>query len=1153
MTPDAHDPVAEATLQQRLAADPAASVWVNASAGTGKTKVLVDRMLRLMLAGTEPERILAVTFTKAAAANMGERVKQELAGWATKTDEILLAELGKLLGATPSQQQIVRARQLFARVLDAPGGLKIETIHAFCQSLLHRFPVEAGLPPHFDLIDDNSAAELMTTLRDRLLGRLAERPESPEGRDLDLLAATVGPEDFAEAMANLVNGRGQLIRALDQYGGVEPMLDALDRLLGAARADDPAALLLAGLTDTALDAAALRPVARAMIEAGAKADAERGADLAAVLAMAEAERPQAVEQLRGVVLTAAGTPRARLAVKATLDLAADAGEILARLQAHLLDLGERVAAVALARLNAALFRIGARFLDDYEAAKRRQGVLDYDDLIMRAAALLETPGRAAWVLFKLDGGLDHVLIDEAQDTNQEQWQLVSQLVGDFFSGQGASQVERTLFVVGDDKQSIFSFQGADPDAFQTYRRRFAARIEAAARQWRPLPMQISFRSARAVLDVVDAVLAQPEGRIGMAETPLPHRESRLGQAGRVELWPLTDPDPKPEIVPWAPPDLGEMPEGAERKLAARIVDQVDRWLKSGERLPARDRAMRAGDILILVRKRDAFFREIVRALRQADIPLAGADRMVLTEQLAVMDLLALASFLLLPEDDLTLATLLKSPLIGLDDDDLLAIGHGRRGSFWAALGAASERDQRYRQARDYLVGWLNLTDYRGPFEILSGVLARPCPADPVSGRRAIMRRLGRDAEDPIDELLNQALLFEQENAPSLQHFVHWLAAAEQIVKREQDSQAGDTVRIMTVHGAKGLQAPVVILADTQRRQPRPGRMIWPRDLGPLDEPRPPLWEPRARFRTRAVADLRDAADQKRLAEDRRLLYVALTRAEDRLVVCGLAGATASAGPARWHALVARAHEALGAVEERMPDGTTIQVHQHGQDAPPDHDRREEEQPAIPPLDPALLRLPPAEPTPARPLVPSRPASDPGPVRSPVAEGDGEARFRRGTAIHALLQWLPGLPAGDREDAGLTLLRRRYPDAAEEAVTAWVGEALAVMRDPEFAPLFGPDSLAEVPLTALVGDHALSGQIDRLVVDAGGVTVLDFKTNRPPPRDPVAVDPAYLAQMAAYRAALRSIYPGSPVRCALGWTDGPRLMWLPDGLLDGYDP
>jgi len=1153
MTPDTHDPVAEATAQQRLAADPGASVWVNASAGTGKTKVLVDRMLRLMLAGTEPGRILAITFTKAGAANMGERVKQVLAGWATVTEEVLLDRLTDLLGTTPSRDQIVRARQLFARVLDAPGGLKIETIHAFCQSLLRRFPVEAGLPPHFDLIDDTSAAELMTSLRDRLLGRLAARPDSPEGRDLDLLAATVGPEDFAEVMAALVTSRGQLVRALDLHGGVEAMLDALDRLLGASRHDDPDALLAAGLSDTALDAAALRTAARAMIDGGAKSDVERGLALAQVLAIAAPDRPSAIESLRGVVLTQAGKPRARLAVKATLDLDPDAGEALARLQAHLLELGERVAAVALARLNAALFRIGAHFLDDYEAAKRRQGVLDYDDLIMRAAALLETPGRAAWVLFKLDGGLDHVLIDEAQDTNQEQWQLVSQLVGDFFTGQGASEVARTLFVVGDDKQSIFSFQGADPDAFQTYRRRFQARIEAAEQAWRPLPMQVSFRSARAVLDLVDAVLAQPDGRIGMAEEPLPHRESRQGHAGRVELWPLSEPDPKPEIVPWAPPDLGEMPERAERKLAARIVAQVDRWLKDGEPLPARGRAMQAGDILILVRKRDAFFREIVRALRQANIPLAGADRMLLTEQLAVMDLLALAHFLLLPEDDLTLATLLKSPLIGLDDDDLLAIGHGRRGSFWSALGAAAERETRYREVRDYLAGWLNLTDYRGPFEMLSGVLARPCPADPVSGRRAIMRRLGRDAEDPIDELLNQALLFEQENAPSLQHFVHWLAAAELIVKREQESQAGETVRIMTVHGAKGLQAPVVIVADTQRRQPSPGRMIWPRDLGPVDEPRPPLWEPRARFRTRAVTDLRAAAELKRLAEDRRLLYVALTRAEDRLVICGLSGAAAPSGPARWHALAAEALETLGAVEETMADGTGIRVHQRPQEAPPKDDRRERHQADLPALDPALLRLPPPEPTPARPLVPSRPASEPGPVRSPVAEGDGEARFRRGTAIHALLQWLPALPAGERQAAGLTLLRRRYPDAAEEAVAAWVGEALAVMRDPEFAPLFGPDSLAEVPLTALVGDHALSGQIDRLLVDAGGVTVLDFKTNRPPPAEPEGVDPAYLAQMAAYRAALRSIYPGRAVRCALGWTDGPRLMWLPDDLLDGHAP
>jgi ATP-dependent helicase/nuclease subunit A len=1151
-TPAAPDraPPPRPEVVQRRASDPAASVWVSASAGTGKTRVLTERVLRLMLGGTAPERILCITFTKAAAAEMANRITRTLARWATLPEAALQQALADLTGARPAGETEQRARRLFAQVLDVPGGMRIMTIHAFCQSLLRRFPLEAQLPPHFELMDDRTAAELLLSVRNALL---AAPPEAVRDA-LALVAGRIDEGRFNGLMAELTGERGRLARLIDDHGGAEALVAAVFRELDADPDDTEEALVARACRDDAFDGGGLRRTARALLDGG-RTDAERGDGLAAWLADPDG-RAARIDGYTLLFLTQKGEVRKRLLTKAVERACPDAGAVLAAEAERMLALAGRRRALGVARSTAALLTLGAAILDRYEAEKRRRALLDYDDLILRTADLLRAPGVAPWVLYKLDGGIDHVLIDEAQDTNPDQWQVIAALSEDFFAGQSAHERPRTVFAVGDEKQSIYSFQRADPAEFARMHRHFADRLDGIGTPLRRVELHTSFRSTAAVLTAVDAVFAQDATRDGVALDPatrITHTAWRRGHGGLVELWPAVGPADAEEPPPWEPPTDQGRTVRPETRLAQRIAATIDGWLARGERLEARGRPIHPGDVMVLVRRRNAFFTELVRALKDRGVPVAGVDRMVLTHQLAVMDMMALGHVLLLPEDDLTLATVLKGPLIGFTEEQLFAVAHGREGTLWQALSARADRDPAFAAARDWLGGLLARVDYLRPYELFAGVLDTPCPADPLSGRRAVLGRLGPEAEDPLDEFLSLALAYEEAEAPSLQRFLHWAGAGEAEVKREMEAGEQRRVRIMTVHGAKGLQAPIVILPDTTSVPKQSPAILWPDRPGGV-----PLWAPRRALEEERCRAAREAANDRRDKEYRRLLYVALTRAEDRLYVCGYHGVSGAAEGC-WHGLCRTGLEqgldgvpALPLSDDGTGDvwdGTMLRY--HVPQTRPAEAEPHREAPAVAPL-PSWARAPaPKEPEPARPLAPSRPEEEP-PVTSPLG-ADAGARFRRGRLIHALLELLPDVAPAARPVAARRFLAQPVHGLDPDAQAAIAAETLAVLDHPEFAALFGPDSGAEVPIVGRVAGRTLSGQIDRLLVAPDRILAVDYKTSRSPPPDEAEVPAVYLRQMAAYRAALQAMYPGRAVRCALLWTDGPALMPLSDARLDHWAP
>ncbi|MGB8841643.1 MAG: double-strand break repair helicase AddA, partial [Aliidongia sp.] len=916
---------------QRRAADSAASIWVAASAGTGKTKVLTDRVLNLLLSGTAPGRILCLTFTKAAAAEMANRLNARLAKWAILADIELRSEIKDITGEFPGPEQYARATQLFARVLDTPGGMRILTIHAFCQSVLRRFPLEAGIPPHFEVMDERSAAELRHETRNRILEQARAAPAGELACALAEILAHTREQGFAELMAALTAERGRLALLLDEAGGLEAYLVRLSALLGLAPSDSRTSVLGQFAEEASFAGPALRRIAGLLIASKSVTDRDRGNALAAWLAASPQMRAAEWDIYRNQFLTQKMTPRATLATKAVLAAESSIESSLAEEQARVLAMQQRLAALVVHDASGALARFGHGFLVEYEKAKAQRALLDYDDLILATRTLLDRPGVAPWVLFKLDGGIDHILIDEAQDTNPEQWQVVAALAQDFFSGLGARDGPRTIFAVGDVKQSIFSFQRADPQEFQRMRAHFGAQIQAATQKWAAVPLEISFRSTAPVLEVVDAVFARETARDGVAldGAVIRHRPWRRGHAGRVELWPLLAPDPADAGEPWVPPVVQQAETAPRAQLAQLIARTVAGWIKSKAELESRGRPIRAGDILVLVRRRGGFVAELLRELKRLDVPVAGTDRMVLTSQLAVMDLMALGRFLLLPEDDLTLATVLKGPLIGLDEDQLFAVAHDRQASLWQALRAHGAPWA--MAARETLSALLARADFVPPHELYAELLGAG------GGRQRLIGRLGYEAVDAIDEFVNQTLAYERAHVPSLQGFLDWLDSGEAEIKRDLDAGV-DQLRIMTVHGAKGLQAPIVFLPDTVAVPTRLPPLVWPTDDAAM------LWAPGDGAGEPVAAAARSAAQRKRDQEYRRLLYVALTRAEDRLYICGWQSKVTK-NDACWYALIRDGMAQLGRPETiAVPPGCpgfaeSGLVHDSRQEAPAKPDMR----------------------------------------------------------------------------------------------------------------------------------------------------------------------------------------------------------------------
>lgn len=1132
--------------RQRQAADPVGSAWVSANAGSGKTYVLARRVVRLLLAGADPASILCLTFTKAAAAEMANRVFAILGAWAVLSDDNLASEIEKMTGAEPATEDMTRARRLFAAAIETPGRLKIQTVHAFSERILQLFPFEAGVPSSFTVLDERAAEERLREAERRVFTIAEDDPAGGIAQALWAIADAASDAATAEAIRVLVADRSKLMRwnqrAAD-HGTTRA--DSLRRLLGL-----PPDASRASVIDDILDGPNL-PRSRWLDAATTLRQTGKPQPIGLAKALEEAHAAalpdDAASLYLAAILTKDGRVRKKLVTGAIRDADANLADRLEAEGPRLAPLLDQLKCTTLVDLNDALFVIADAILDRYRRLKQLEGALDFADLIERAASLLSRSDAAQWVLYKLDAGLDHILVDEAQDTSPVQWDIIGALTDEFFAGQTKRDAARSLFAVGDPKQSIYSFQGAEPEAFDRMRRQFGNRIDAARRRFSDISLGLSFRSTPHVLKAVDQVFdAGPAAAsLGPAERYTHHEALRHAAPGRVEIWPTEVPVASEEPDAWDAPLDAPRLDAPEVRLARRIAAAIRHWLDTGARLDGTGQVIRPKDIMILVRKRNPFAEPMIRALKERSIPVAGADRLAVTAHIAVQDLMALGRACLLPADDLSLAALLKSPLFGVSEDELFALCHDRQGALIDTLERDAASDPRLADIATRLSRWRRRARTLKPYDFYAEVLTSG------GGFRAYAHHLGVEAEEALDAFLVLARNFERVDTPTLVGFLHWLAAGETELKRdmEQPEDEGDgAVRVMTVHGAKGLEAPIVFLPDTcslpTDRNDSPVYAFPGPD--PMDPPDALIWVPRRDMSPEAVDRLREVRAEAKRREYYRLLYVAMTRAADSLYVAGFEGKQKGVEEGSWYDLIGKS---LG------PDLRS---------APADHD-------AAP-----VARFEPAD-LPTQPLDARDPADrHRAPVAPPawlwqsVAGEEAKTRFRqaasrrpgrdtgtararrRGKLIHALFEHLPEVVPQARRDAAIRFLATRATGWSDPERATVVDAVLAVVDNEAFAPVFGPGGRAEVSVAGRVatedGEAQVQGRVDRLVVTDDVVLIVDFKTAESPPDAPAETPPDMLAQLATYRALVAGAYPGRIIRQAIVWTAGPVLVEIPDNLL-----
>lgn len=1113
----------DATLRQIEAADPGRSTWLAANAGSGKTRVLTDRVARLLLRGVMPQRILCLTYTKAAASEMQNRLFERLGSWAMKGDEALTEELREL-GAPPvSTDDLNRARTLFARAIETPGGLKIQTIHSFCASILRRFPLEAGVSPQFKEMEERAAK----MLREELIDEIADGPHADV---IDGLAHFYTGEDFTSLAEEVGKRRENFLPTpsleqiqswfgLAENASAEKLLSEV--FLGAETALFERIVPLIAASQKTTDhktAASLSNLA----SSGVSLDALRGYEKI-FLTGKDAKEPFSAKL--GSVPT-----------KACQMTLGDDLELLNTFMQRLETAREVRIALFAAQKACALYKFASVFLPAYEDRKMRRGLLDFDDLILRARSLLTDTAVAQWVLYRLDGGIDHILVDEAQDTSPEQWSVIVQLAQEFTAGAGArTDEERTIFVVGDLKQSIYSFQGADPAEFGRMRKQFDAHLNEVGRPLNQLSLDHSFRSSHAILSLVDHVFEASEGRGVDGETlHIPF----FGQmAGRADLWPVEPKAEQEEQGNWY--DVVDIKASNHETvtLAKRIAREIAEMIKSGS-IPAENGEMRRitpGDFLILVRKRSGIFPHIIAECKAEGIAIAGADRLKLAAELAVKDIAATLRFLATPEDDLSLAASLRSPLFGWSEQQLYDLAHNRTERIlWRAL---EHRHEEFPQTHTVLRDLRNQADFLRPYDLIERILITH------DGRHRLLARLGEEAEDGIDVLLAQALSFERSSIPSLTGFLGWLETDDVTVKRQMDA-AGDRVRVMTVHGAKGLEAPIVILPETTKSTVRIRNEVILLNKGQA------VWKVSAEeapdVMRAAFEEHREAAEE----ENMRLLYVAMTRAEKWLIVCA-AGDEKSVGSESWYGLVVAGMKAAGAAPHNF-DGALGMRLEHGdwsgavKESKPLNAR-----PATRNSLPNWAQQDAPAPKEGLPILAPSDLGGAKAIWSAFGDVGEEDALRRGRQLHRLLEFLPTYPEADWPHIAHDLLCAGEDAATGAQITELLEEAGRVLRAPELSFLFAPGTLAEIDLAAALPEmngQRMRGTIDRLVIKADRVLAVDFKSNAVVPQSAQDVPLGLLRQMGAYASALAQIYPDRQIETALLWTKNGALMPLPHDIV-----
>jgi len=1117
-----------ATLAQIRASNPDVSTWLSANAGSGKTRVLTDRVARLLLEGVSPENILCLTYTKAAASEMQNRLFERLGKWAMLDDRNLRNSLTKLgLENRLNKQTLKQARTLFARAIEVPGSLKIQTIHSFCSSLLRRFPLEAGVSPNFTEIDEWTAQALCT--------EILENISTDEINSISLanVSKFLSDVNLTDLLTDILKNR----TVLSKFKSHSEICSELG-LNGNVSFGE--------CLNKHFDSKDLKVIK--ILRESMKNGGVRDKAAAKKLSNIKSINLEFIKTLEDILLYKGSTEKRPEYSAKTNNFASKAvlNEFLNSSIEQINKLAARVEVFRQTRISyetsekiCALYDFSQIFLNHYTNEKLLRGWLDFDDLILKTQKLLIDPTIAAWILYRLDGGIDHILIDEAQDTSPTQWRIIEKISQEFYAGEGSrDKINRTLFVVGDKKQSIYSFQGADTFELSRIQKKFKKRFAEAAKPLKEFSLQYSFRSSPTILKLVDSILEKHESK---NESELENTENHISfyskLPGRVDLWPSIEKAEQPKDTEWQNPVDMPGKEDERVRLACLIADQINTLISSKSLIPERtgnDYVMRkisAGDFLILVQRRSVLFHEIIKACKKRGLPISGADRLKLMDEIAVKDLIALLSFLSSPQDDLSLATVLKSPLFSWSERELFDLAHDREDRFlWEELKKRSDIF-----THEYLVlnNLLASIDYLRPYELLEKILNQ------YSGRANLISRLGAEAEDAIDALLSLSIDYEKQETPSLTGFLSWVSTSGFEIKRQLTKQENQ-IRVMTIHGAKGLESPIVILPETQKIK------VELRDKILVGE-KIAVWNNKKGETSRNEEEIKSKKIQALEAERSRLLYVAITRAETWFIAM-------SAGKLDekcWYEKIKNSLQSSKAKKQIFPTGEGLRL-EEGNWSFAIEEKEYQSKKSRNKLPDWIKKVSFQNKVQPKYLIPS----DLGGSKT-LSKGNGlseEEAALHGSRVHKLLELLPKYSSQDWPEYSLKMLKANRLFDGPPNVENAIKEALSVLTDPKFSYIFAKDVLSEVPFSAQLPNlknKKIYGIIDRLIVGSNNVQIIDFKTNSTVPKTANKIPLGILRQMSAYKLAIEEIYPGKEVSCYILWTAIKKIDHLEEDLLD-YD-
>ena len=1130
------------------AARPGTNATVSASAGTGKTWLLVTRIIRLLLANAEPGSILALTFTRKAAAEMQIRLQERLHQLAV-ADRQSLHTLLTQSGCEPSTENMDRARALYERLIHADYQVRLQTFHSFCQDILSHFPLEADITPGFELIENT--ALLQQQAWEELFAGATRNPQSQLANDLDaLMQACNGPANTRAALYSMLDHRS------DWWAFCEGQKDSaayacrqLQQQLQIDADTDPFEAFFSAVTR-----ADLASFAELLRKHAIKTNLAQAEQIDQAL-RAGITNEDSFRQLTPVFLTRNLAPRSRKPSRSQAASMGDAGEtrflamhqrISAQMQ-KTLEIDKRLRALA---LNAVWYRSGQIFIDGYQRLKREQRVLDFTDLEWNCYRLLNAADNAHWVQYKIDQRIDHVLIDEFQDTNPTQWQLIMPLLEEIAAGD--IDRNRSFFLVGDEKQSIYSFRRANPKLQQQaadYLARHMSAIEVR--------LDASRRSSAAIMDAVNAIFSS-EAILHHIPEFSDHGTHLAQVPGAISLFPLHKADNTADDEPETPvaeklrnPLLqprSERLENVRTDEARQIADRIEQLMRKPLLVSDKDehgdgyvRPLAYGDVMILLRNRThiGIYESV---LRDRGIPFIGSQRGSLLDNQEIQDLEKLLDSLITPFNNLSIAQVLKSPIFAASDEDLVRLSQLHKDTKWyhrlLSLNDELPNGHPLQRAALLLPRWHRLADTVPVHDLLDRIFAegnvikRYAASVPAAQQQRVCANLQRFHELSLE--------LDSGRYPSLSHFLHHIRSLRGHREGRPDEPATahglSRVKLMTIHASKGLEAPVVILADCDSKGGRHNAysalVDWPAQSRKPDSYQLITASEHIDAITRQILERKEQAQQR---EELNLLYVAITRARQYLLITGSACKSSSG----WHE-----HMEAGMKKLTRADAEGVYTYSTGKHQDTVIRSPESHTDSGISFDSRLTRPFQSLMTDEHLIAPSLGAVTE--QAGPTAPADGGG-MQRGIVIHRALDLMSRTPPLTMEQTRQHI-RQLSALADADDVEAWIQEASDTVQNRAFSQLFDPagyrEARNELPIMYRLDGRSVFGIIDRVVIKAGSILLIDYKTHQVDDiqqLQTLALD--YREQMSYYRTGVEQLWPGKTIKSGLLFTNSARIIWL----------